>query len=221
MEDNDHIAKSPLNPRKMPKIYSIPSPRRAIAHEHYLRLLAAAKKLERNWQWFEAIVIGWNTGLRIQDVSNLKWEQVDLANDVITITPQKTRRFNKSLTIPIEPELRGVLAGMNRVNQFVLPTLAYHGMFYKGSAAYSASRYHLAKIFNDAKMPPGYSFHSLRHGIVTRMINNGVDAIIISSITGQTLEVIQGYAHVSIEAKKNALERARPIPQTQPQTIAA
>lgn len=54
-----------------------------------------------------------------------------------------------------------------------------------------------------------HSFHSFRHGFVSRLVNAGVDPITIGSMTGQTIEQIQEYSHVSPQAKVNALAQSR------------
>jgi site-specific recombinase XerD len=54
-----------------------------------------------------------------------------------------------------------------------------------------------------------HSFHAFRHAFVTRLVNAGVDPLIIGSMTGQSREQIQAYAHVSNEAKCSALAKAR------------
>lgn len=60
-------------------------------------------------EWSLAIRVGYYTGLRLRDVANLKWVDVDLAGDqVIRVEPMKQARkkeTKKQLEIPLHPAL--------------------------------------------------------------------------------------------------------------------
>lgn len=61
-----------------------------------------------------AILIAVYTGLRQGDVFALTWDKIDLDKRVISITPSKTERFNRRVTIPIHPSLHSHLQGLAR-----------------------------------------------------------------------------------------------------------
>jgi integrase len=166
-------------------------------------------------------MVGWHTGLRVSDACNLKWgENVNLQTEEITVVAKKTRRYNKKLIIPIEPELLEMFKQLRASPDFqpkdpyCVPSMAWRPMFDRRSADI-----HFRKVLNRAGIPKEYSFHSYRHSFVTRMVCSGVNPMIIASLTGQSLAVIQTYSKVSSEAKKNALSQSRAAMKPQLQTI--
>jgi integrase len=202
-----HLKENPIEFKDLPRVHVQEPDKVPFTEEQFRRVLNVinANTLAPDY-WYPACRIAWHTGLRISDVADLRWADVNLDDDVISRTPIKTRRLGKRVEIPIDPELRPVLLGLwndPRRAQTVLPAMSY---------AYQNRRASLVmefrEICNGAALQR-HSFHSFRHAFVSRLLNAGVDALIISSMTGQTLEVIQSYAHVSRDAQRTALDKAR------------
>lgn len=208
MEDNGIIAKNPLKPSKLPRLTIVPFHKPSFSEEQYRQMIEEAANNERQYSWGEVFVLGWNTGLRLGDCCNLLWKQVDFENRMIRVIPQKTRRFNKQLDIPMTEELFDVLKRLKDSPKYpslgkgphVFPDMAWTLPSAKGNATY-----HFNQILKKCGIPKGYSFHSFRHSFCSRLINSGVSILVVQSMTGQTLEVLQGYVTVSPEAKRAAL----------------
>lgn len=213
LEDMGVIAKNPLVLRKLPKIVVVPPDIKAFTYEQYLAVLEAARKCDYSFAWREVCIVGWHTGLRISDICNLKWSEVDLQEKIITVVARKTRRFNKVLIIPMSDELYEMLKYQREnpkypallKNPFVFPDMCWQGVFSKRVADY-----HFKMILKAAGVPRDYSFHGFRHSFCSRLINAGVNILVVQSFTGQTLKVLQGYVRVSLDAKKEALRIATP-----------
>ncbi|HEU4343702.1 MAG TPA: tyrosine-type recombinase/integrase [Candidatus Binatia bacterium] len=195
--------------RKLTKIPQDQSRATAFSHADYLKLLDAAMSTETQFEyWPSAIIIGWNTGLRISDVTFLLWSSVDFENNVLRLKPMKLRHLGQSLEIPIEPELRTHLKFLweNRdpKKPYVLPSMAWQAEdHYRWQSA------EFGQICKKAGLV-GYSFKSFRHAFVTRLLNAGVDARVIGSITGQSVQTVYKYTrHVTLAAKVMALSKAR------------
>lgn len=195
--------------RKFVKIPHDQSRATAFSHPQYLKLLDAAMNTETQFEyWPSAIIIAWNTGLRISDVTFLLWSSVDFENNVLRIKPRKMRHLRQSLEIPIEPELRTHLKFLweNRDPRkpYVLPSMAW-----QAEDHYMWQSHEFRKICKAAGLV-GYSFKSFRHAFVTRLLNAGVDAMVIGSITGQSVPTVYKYTrHVTMAAKVMALAKAR------------
>ena len=57
-------------------------------------------------EWHTLFLIGIYTGLRLGDCCRLNWSQINIAEGVIQVVPQKTKRHHQRLvTIPIHPAL--------------------------------------------------------------------------------------------------------------------
>lgn len=177
-------------------------------HQSLLELIATGIKRPRQVghypKWDHLCSLGWHLGLRFSDCCFLKWDQIDFVSDVITARPHKRAHVRQIIGLPIEPELRDHLVSLHDNGcEFVDPEARHD---------YYAHRREMLKDFRffcDRCGLPEHSFHSYRHGFVTRLLNAGIDAVIIADMTGHTLEMIRGYAHISTEAKASALAKSR------------
>jgi integrase len=181
-------------------------PRHAITEQEYRKILAFLKSPagQRHPSWStRAVTIAWHTGLRVSDIALMKADSVDLVARVLRIEPIKTMRFNKVVEIPMTEELYQCFIGMGTLTpgHWVMPDMAID--LRHNSDAF----YHKIQLIMPRAGVKG-TFHSLRHGFVTRLLNAGVDPITIGSMTGQSIEMIKRYAHVSYDAKLAALEKA-------------
>lgn len=164
-----------------------------------------------------AVICSYHTGLRFSDVCHLRWECINLQNRSMLIRPEKRRRVGQVIEIPLADELHGHLAAWResyrveadgsygwweKTVDYVHPYLAL--LYDKQRSTLVDALRHL---FDLAGLEQG-SFHGLRHGFVSRLLNSGVDPITVGSITGQSLKTVERYAHVSLEAKRVALNRA-------------
>jgi integrase len=193
--------------RRLPKLVNIPHPKHAITEEEHRHILNRVSRGRHKRWWVTGILIAWHTGLRISDIATLKWEQIDWEEELLSAVPIKTRRLGKSVTIPMDEELVEHLSNLRREpyypSPFVIPDMAGY---------YTLPGDLLGKQFKYLCLTAGHPklhIHGYRHAFVSRMINAGVDPIIISSMTAQSLQQIASYAHVSDEAKRDALAKAR------------
>jgi integrase len=92
------------------------------ADQEIERLLAAARSLPpagglRSWKYYCLLGLLSVTGLRIGEALNLKLDDIDLRNNVLTIHKAK---FGKSRLVPIHPSTRNVLGKyLQRRNRFL------------------------------------------------------------------------------------------------------
>lgn len=90
--------------------------RRELTLDEIKRLIAAAKEIDREDQtfggeWVKLFLVGIYTGLRLGDCCKLDWSCINLAQGVIQLIPEKTRRHanGKPVTIPIHSTLGAAL----------------------------------------------------------------------------------------------------------------
>ncbi len=168
------------------------------------------------------IILSLYTGLRIGEVCALRWENIDLENDVLSIEntlsriydvdntqKSKTRlEFGKAKTessmrrIPLPNYLKVFLMKMkSRPEYFVLSG----GPKPMEPRVYSQK---FGKVCQEAGIPR-INYHALRHTFATRCVEAGVDIKALSEILGHssvstTMEI---YIHPTMEAKMKYLER--------------
>ncbi len=75
--------------------------------------------------WKGAIMLGYFSGARLGDVSNMRWSAIDLERKLLTFTPSKTK---KPVTIPLHRELECQLLKAPGIGKaFLFPALAGKG----------------------------------------------------------------------------------------------
>ena len=189
--------------------------RRELTMPELKRLLDAACK--HGEEWHKLILIGIYTGLRLGDCCRLDWSSINLAQGIIQLVPQKTKRHahGRPVTIPIHPALGQALVDDGKVMTFgpVLPTVSdlYQRMRWRVSQE-------LARIFTRANITmsvrlegrnrktPEATFHSLRHTFVSFAANAGVPLHVVQSIVGhESTAMTRHYYHENIDALKSAV----------------
>lgn len=215
----DRMLRNPVNTQILPPLVKQKIIRYPFTHDQYQRVLAESCRLMRGTRvgqrkhqhyWHPAIVLGWHTGLRISDVASLTWRDINWDEGIITVAPIKKRRFRETLIIPMDPELDQYLLEFRKLHYNPTHIPGYLLPVFCGS--YFTKKSHVDSEFRAICDPCGlteHSFHSFRHGFVTRLLNAGVDPITIGSMTGQTIEQIKEYAHISVDAQRAALSQAR------------
>lgn len=203
------IQKNPVSAGSLPKMVVSKTEKRWFNAEQYRLVMSAlCKDTNRGEYWLSACTVAWHTGLRMVDVANLRWASVDFPGNQIVVIPQKTKNTGRIITIPMEDELREHLVaafGVRTQPEFV--NRPFHEL-------YVTDRQFLCNKFVDLCRSVelrDHSFHSFRHGFATRLLNSGADAIVVASMTGQTLKVLANYAHISSAAKRAAMSAANSI----------
>lgn len=117
------------------------------------------------------------TGQRIGDVCKMRWS--DIEDGVITVTQQKT---GKELYVPIHSRLEAILAETPRSLTTIV--CKANGKPYTPSALRSVMRQHVV----------GQVPHGLRKNAVNALLEAGCSAAMVSSITGQSMQIVEDYA---------------------------
>lgn len=117
------------------------------------------------------------TGQRIGDVCKMRWSDID--DGVITVVQQKT---GKELYVPIHSRLEAILAETPRSLTTIV--CKANGKPYTPSALRSVMRQHVV----------GQVPHGLRKNAVNALLEAGCSAAMVSSITGQSMQIVEDYA---------------------------
>ena len=175
-------------------------------------------------EWRLSVLFGVHTGLRLQDIVNLRWGQVDLDEHRVTVTPKKQRRSlaaKKIIGVPLHPQLAQAiidLPGTDDPDAPLMPSLAGRRPGGRGGL----SREFL-EIMARAGIPPevkqrltdgsgsetiSLSFHSMRHTFITALTEQGVSKDVRMGLAGQTDEAVHaGYSHLSEQQLREGINR--------------
>jgi integrase len=178
--------------------------------EQVAQLLTVA----RGTDWEGAILAGYTTGMRLQDVSNLRWESVDLQNGLLSFDE---RKGNKPVVVGLHPDFENWIrtqATRSNGEGLVFPSLANRT---------GAGRNGLSKAFGRIMERAGVvgkvlrirgargstvnslSFHSFRHGAASAVFKNAALKDIARRVTAHSSRgVVDRYLHQDVEAIREA-----------------
>lgn len=164
---------------------------RICSPEEYQQLIDAAEP-----ELSLAIMFGYWTGMRLGEIVNLSFNQIDLRQRILRLKRSETKEADAK-QVPIARELAETLHELPRNidgHVFTLSNVALSGQF--------------GRLCKKLRIK-GLRFHDLRHTAVTRLRRAGVDIITIKAITGhKTLKTLERYNKVSVDDLREALDRA-------------
>jgi integrase len=163
------------------------------------------------------IGLGLYTGMRLGDVVNLRWENVNLPTGFIEIIPMKTRRTNKKVRLPVHPVLEALLIELQTTSRgkFLFPE--YRSLYQTDQSAISKriqAFFESCGIQTNEKATNGHrrraiirvGFHSLRHSFVSLCAANRVPQVAIMELVGHGSPAMTAlYSHAGDEQKANAI----------------
>jgi integrase len=187
-------------------------------------LEAAALKPEWETAYFAAI-LALNTTCRGCELKGLRWSDIDLLADTLTIRKSKTEagvrvipltpdafevlvrlRTRAELFGPVEPQ-HYVFARFKPVGRFNGREIVEHRMLsYDPTTPLGSWKKAWSKLTAKAGLP-GLRFHDLRHHSITELAESGASEQTIKAIAGHVSQrMLDRYSHIRLEAKRNALE---------------
>lgn len=179
---------------------------------------AEVKKLLRkaSRDWKTVIQLGAFAGLRLGDAVNLTWQAVDLKAGMLTVTPQKTSRKGRVLTIPLHPTLASHLKAKAGAKAGLLaPSLAgrttggktgLSRQFIELMEAAGISRASTKATDKQSRAVSGKSFHSLRHFFNSALLAAGVDEKTRMDLSGHTTATMnRKYSHSELDTLRAAI----------------
>ncbi len=152
-----------------------------------------------------------NTGLRWSEQIELRWADVDILVDVITVRRSKNghRRY-----IPTNSVVRSALVDLascrQRRNDGEVPVFpCVHKQADKFfPRAVERAQEALRAAEKDVARLDGYTWHCNRHTFASRLVMAGVDIRTVQELGGwRTLSQVQRYAHLGSEHLHAAVER--------------
>jgi site-specific recombinase XerD len=180
-----------IKQKKIPKNY--PS---FITEEEFARLI----ELENNELAKSAYIIAFYTGVRISELLNIRWEDVDYNAKKISIRNHQHHitKSKKQRDIPIHPKVEEVLNALPKDNEFVL-----QGYY---------NRRNLSKRFKeivkkDDKIDQSLKFHSLRHSFASNLVRKGISLFLVQKLLGHAdYSTTQIYSHLRDESLNQAIQ---------------
>ena len=140
-----------------------------------------------------------NTGFRLGEILNLKWEAIDLDNNIIKTLVKKNRRM---LEVPLNPAALAVVKGWYGIRKCDY-------VFYNPETGgqWKDLWLGLKKACRKAGLED-VTWHTLRHSFATRLNGGGADLVTVKELLGHSdIKTTMRYAHTNREAKQKAVAR--------------
>ncbi len=153
----------------------------------------------------QIFIFAFYTGCRLGEISELKWQHVDMASKTITIGDQlMTTKTFKQRIIPMSAEIYSILYKM--YDQNINPQ---RSVFCK-NVEFHYSREYISRTFKKVCRKVGLKeeihFHSLRHSFASHLVMNGVPLVTIKELLGHSsILTTQIYSHVNYGALCDAI----------------
>lgn len=151
-------------------------------------------------EWLKPIImVAALTGLRMSNVLNLCWSQINMQHGLIQVGKTKN---GKSIRVHISDGLMDILRYLDRIR------FLHDDRVFRYEGQYSARKERVSRAFKRAwrnackvekipwTTPQGPSFHDLRHAFCSWLANAGVDIGIIQELAGHSsTNVTKRYVH--------------------------
>jgi integrase len=145
------------------------------------------------------IVIGMNTGFRIEQVLNLHTREIDYENRLLHVTQKGGRQH----TVPMNETLYQALRTMIPPDGgYLFPNKNNGGLpFIRFDKTWK-------KLKAKAKIDPNFRFHGLRHNFATTALKATGNLAIVRDLLGHaSIKTTEKYAHVLMEDLREAVRK--------------
>ena len=156
----------------------------------------------------DVVVIGFFTGMRLNEIVNLKWKNVNLTTRTITVgdeefvTKGKNQRF-----IPISDEAFQIFLKIQK--SIFMNKKIYEYVFCKNNGDNFTGDYfskRFKRACKAAEMDKGIHFHSLRHSFASNLAQQGVSLYVIKELLGHSsISTTEIYSHLNLDTLREAI----------------
>ncbi len=144
------------------------------------------------------------TGLRLGELCNLKWSDIDMDKGIITIEsdPQYRVKHGKMRTLPLHNEAKAILSMIKRTGEYV---------FVKEDGTRPSDQF-ISKKFKsyirEVGLSEEYHFHSLRATFASWCANNGISVYNIKNFMGHSsVQVTESYTSPDVSNMRRELSK--------------
>lgn len=143
------------------------------------------------------VIVALYEGMRKGEIMYLAPKQVDFENGFIDILKSKSGKERK---IPLADKVREALLSLGDVGD-------YYFINPKTQKPYVDFKKSFATLLKKAQIE-NFRFHDFRHTVATRLVESGVDLLIVKEILGHSnIETTMRYAHPVPELKLKAISK--------------
>jgi integrase len=179
-------------------------------------------------EWRGMILLGYHTGIRLNDAANLTQLNVDIATRTLTFRDAKTsarkRRSKRDTVVYMHRDLLNYFESLPVTDDPHAPL--FPSLFGKRSGSHAGLSNAFSRLMDSAGLRVPYGsekrgkgrrfralgFHSFRHTLISNLANADISADVRKEIAGHSSdEVHRRYVHLELSAQRRAIERIESI----------
>ncbi|NLT51830.1 MAG: tyrosine-type recombinase/integrase [Ignavibacteria bacterium] len=148
------------------------------------------------------------TGMRLGELVNMKWDWIDLNQNIITIQCSEifTTKSKKERIVPISPTLKNCL--MNRLPKIL--AISKNEFVFTRCPEIKLNEDFVSKKFKEVIRELDFNdkihFHTLRHSFASLLVQRGVSLYIVKELLGhESLVTTQIYSHLQKDNLRDAV----------------
>ncbi len=173
---------------------------RFLSEDELERLLAACKEQKRQPWLLPLVTVAVHTGMRRGEMLGLRWSNVDLNRELITLQQHKTL---KNKYIPINEAAREALIWLDKHRY------GDHVFMYKWGKRIGKTNVQdsIDNVCSKAGIDD-FTFHGTRHTFGSHLVMAGVDLVTVSKLMGHTnIKMTMRYAHLAPKHEAEAVAK--------------
>lgn len=167
---------------------------------------------EKNSVYKTIYLFAFHTGCRLGEILNLKWQNIDLVNQIVKVsnTEDFTTKGKRERAIPINDILFPVLHNMLRSSDTNIININTDYLFMINGKKLKGGT--VSKHFKDCvkavkTINPKFHFHDLRHSFASNLVKKGVSLYVVSKLLGhKDITTTQIYAHLNVDSLRDAVK---------------
>ncbi|MBI5846516.1 MAG: site-specific integrase [Nitrospirae bacterium] len=188
---------NPVSDIELPKVRN--ERVRYLSEDEYTNLLQALEASEQKWLK-PLVIIAMDTGLRLSNICDLKWSEVNLFSKMITMDAEAMKN-DDYLGVPLTDRIFQVFKELRKTQS--LSGYVFHD---NGKKLYDRKVQRAFRgALKEAKIG-NFHFHDLRHTFASYLRQKGVDLHAISTLLGhKDLRMTKRYAHLNVDSLRRAV----------------
>jgi integrase len=141
------------------------------------------------------VIVALHTGMRKQEILDLRWESLDIEQKIIYVCGTKSGYDRQ---IPMSEPVMFAIKGMPKRSEYIFTR--------PNGEQINDIRTAYANALKKANIED-FRFHDLRHTFASHLVMNGTDLLTVKELLGhRTIEMTLRYSHLSPEHKRHAIE---------------
>lgn len=169
----------------------------------------------------DVVVFAFYTGMRLDEIVNLRWKNIDLKNRVITVgdesftTKGKNQRFipmsEEAFQVIENVELRMQNERRKKIIPIKTPGRTWEFVFCKSNGSKFTGDYfsrRFKRACKSAGIDKSIHFHSLRHSFASNLVQKGTPLYTIKELLGHaSVSTTEIYSHLNMDSLREAVEK--------------